>query len=157
MNQKEKFLFDENFDSEAVEQVGATKKEKAPTFTEAELAEAEQRGFEAGRGAALQEAKGSAEERIAESLDALAGQIEELADQAARSQAQHQRTTLDFACQAMGKLFPALAQQGALQEAERVVESCLMRLRSEPRIVLRTADGLHDLLRDHRPALPPGL
>ncbi len=148
MPQTEKFLFDEHFDSEKAEHGDAAKKTKAPTFTEADLAAAEQRGFDAGRSAGLREAEQSAEERIAESLDALSGQLGELNNQMTRSQAQHQRDTLQLACHALGKLFPALAQQGALGEAEQVIESCLARLRYEPRIVLRTADDLHDLLRD---------
>ena len=148
MTRTQKFLFDADFDRETAEHNRPAKKEKAPSFTEAELAAAEQRGFDAGRNSGLQEARQSTEERIAGSLDTLARKLSDLNMEVTRSQSQHQRDILEIACHALGKLFPALAQQGALREAERVIESCLTRLRSEPRIVLRSADDLHDLLRD---------
>ncbi len=101
MIQAEKFLFDETFDGESAEHGVTAKKEKAPTFTEADLAAAEQRGFDAGRSTGLEEAKQSAEERIAESLDTLTGQFGDLGAQATLSQAQQQRDTLAIARQAL--------------------------------------------------------
>ena len=148
MVQSKKFLFDRNFEIEKAQRGATAEKPKAPTYSQADLAAAEQRGFDAGRSAGLREAEQSAEERIAGCLDALSGQFGELNDQMARSQERHLHDTLELAFHVLGKLFPALARHGALAEAEQLIESCLARLRYEPRIVLRTADGLHDLLRD---------
>ncbi|MGF1608438.1 MAG: hypothetical protein ACFCUQ_03515 [Kiloniellales bacterium] len=159
MTTSRKFLFDNSFDPQP--QVGA-KPEPAPgkpqpapepSFTRAELEAARAEGFAAGREQGQGEARATAERAIAQTLAAIDTALSSLLAQQGEALAAHERSAFAAGVTIVRKLFPRLAAREAMSEIEQVIEDCLKRLRSEPRIVVRVADALLDQLREHLDSL----
>ena len=155
MSQVEKFLFETSFDAEsAVPPLAAaeTPPEAAtppPSFTEADLQEAERLAISKGRKEGLEEARQGTEQAVAQALSAIGAQLESCAPQITEINERHERQSLEAAAAMLRRLFPELERRNAMAEILAVIESCLQRLRDEPRIVIRTADARHDELRAH--------
>ena len=147
MAQSEKFLFETSFDPGSPDAPGGAKKAPPPSFTEIDLVEAEDRARAEGRQSGLEEAKQGAEHLAAQALGVLGHEFGELRRQFDEAMARHERQTLEIAALALRKLFPELTRRHGLEEAEALVAQCLESLRTEPRVVIRTADSLHDALR----------
>ena len=156
MSQKQKFLFDTSFDTEksaAAKAAEAAKKAAeevppAPTFSEEELEAARQAAFAEGKAAGLAEAEESHSKRLAEAVEALPPLFAQITQQMEAQADDLRRETLDAAVTVVRKLFPNLAREHGLDEIRAVVEACLERLRDEPRLVVRTADGDLDALKE---------
>ena len=145
MTQMQKFLFDTAFDGEPPGDVAPAK--KPPKYTDEDLSEAENKGIAAGRLAGLEQAKQGSDQQAADALAVLTGQLADLGRQWADAVARHESETLRFIIMALRKLLPELTRRHALTEVESLVTQCFETLREEPRVVIRTADGLHDALR----------
>ncbi len=152
----EKYLFDTSFDSErereakarAAAEAEAAAEPPPPTFSEEELAAARQAAFAEGKAAGLAEAEQSHARRLADSVAALPPHFERLSQELEHLESDRRRGALDAAVTVVRKLFPRLAREGGLEEIQAVVEACLERLRDEPRLVIRCADGDLDALRE---------
>jgi len=156
MGQMEKFLFDTSFDTEksaAAKAAEAAKKAAeetplAPTFSEEELEAARQAAYAEGKAAGVAEAEAGQTRRLAEAVEALPPQLAQLAQNLETQADDRRRETLDAALTVVRKLFPNLARAHGLDEIHAVVDACLERLRDEPRLVIRSADGDLDALKE---------
>lgn len=155
MARREKFLFDTCFDAERSARARAAAEAKAaaeapppPTFGEAELAEARETAFAEGKAAGLAEAGKTNNARLAAAVEALPPILARMAEEAAAETEERHRSTLEAALTVVRKLFPQLARAHGLEEAHAVIAACLDRLRDEPRVVVRCADGDLDALRE---------
>ncbi len=152
----EKFLFETSFDSDksreaaakAAAEAAAAAEPPPPTFSEEELAAARQAAYAEGKAAGLAEAEESHSRHLAEAVAALPVQFEKLAHELEMQGAERHRSALEASITVVRKMFPQLARQNGLDEIQAVVESCLERLRDEPRLVIRTADLDLDVLKD---------
>jgi flagellar assembly protein FliH len=154
MGNFEKFLFDTSFDAERTAKAKAAaaaqtvaEEPPAPTFSEAELAAAQQAAFADGKAAGTAEAEGCHAARLAAALEALPPQLAQIAEDVAAAAAERRRDSLEAALVVVRKLFPQLAREHGLEEAHAVIQQCLERLRDEPRVVIRCADADLDALR----------
>ena len=145
MSRAEKFLFETCFDFG--QNLPAESEDGAPRYTAEDLARAERDGLAAGRTAALAEAQRSSEEAAAQALAVIVDRLREFGDRLPDLAAAHERDALEIAVTALRILFPELARRNALDEVEGLVRDCLKQLGNEPRVVVRTADSLHDALR----------
>ncbi|GAB4374233.1 MAG: FliH/SctL family protein [Kiloniellaceae bacterium] len=156
MGQMEKFLFDTSFDTEksaAAKAAEAAKKAAeepppAPTFSEEELAAARRDAYAEGKAAGIAEAEAGHAKRLAEAVESLPPQLAQLAQMLEAQADDRRRETLDAALTVVRKLFPNLARAHGLDEIQAVVDACLERLRDEPRLVIRCADGELDALKE---------
>jgi len=152
----EKYLFDTSFESErereakarAAAEAEAAAEPPAPTFSEEELEAARQAAFAEGKAAGLAEAEQSHAKRLADSVAGLPPHFDRLSQELEHLETERQRGALEAAVTVVRKLFPRLAREGGLEEIRAVVEACLERLRDEPRLVIRCADGDLDKLRE---------
>lgn len=147
MARAEKFLFETCFDLEQELPVGPEDHGPAPIYSAEDLASAERDGFAAGRTDGLAEMQRSSEQATAQALAAISDRLRDFADRLPDLTAAGERHTLEIAVMALRILFPELARRNALDEVEGLVRDCLTQLGNEPRVVVRTADSLHDALR----------
>jgi flagellar assembly protein FliH len=155
MARREKFLFDTSFDAEqsakakaAAAPEAVVEEPPAPTFSEAELAAAREAAFAEGKAAGIAQAENAHSARLAAAVEALPPVIADMAETVAAEAEDRRRTTLEAALTVVRKLFPQLARAHGLEEAHAVIAACLERLRDEPRVVVRCADGDLDALRE---------
>jgi len=156
-----KFLFDTRFDAppppppapepeeNAEEDV---EEEPAPTFSEEEMNQARQEGFDAGREAGIREAAEATERQIADTLAAIGQRMGEVF--AAQQQAAESLQADGIAViQALAhKVLPEMSTREGTGEIERLAREILSRLRMEPRIVFTVNDVLAERLREQLPA-----
>ena len=156
MSDFEKFLFDTSFDSErareakarAAAEAAAAAEPPPPTYSEEELEAARQSAFAEGKAAGFAEAEEAQSRRIAEMIAALPQHLQSLAAEIEAQVDTRRRSTLEAAITVVRKLFPRLARDNGLDEVCAVVDSCLERLRDEPRLVIRCADADLDALKE---------
>lgn len=150
-----KFQFDLDFDAEAAaaSAVEAEEPPPPPTFSEAELAEARQRGFAEGRTAGLAEAAQSAERQTAMALAALGKALEAAGDVHQAAIATTQSAALTLAAAVARKLVPQLLRSNAVAAVEAAVTEILPQVIEEPRLVIRADDSLIDALKEPIDAL----
>lgn len=156
MSDFEKFLFDTSFDSERVREAKARAAAEAeaaaepppPTFNEEELEAVRRNAFDEGRAAGLAEAEQAQGRRLAEMVAALPQHLQNLAVEIESQADARRRSTLEAAVTVVRKLFPHLARDSGLDEVCAVIDSCLERLRDEPRLVIRCADADLDALKE---------
>jgi len=115
-----KFMFDRNFDEISVteeppeeEPEDLTEEEEepeedVPTFGEEDLAQAREEGIAAGREQGIAEATEATERRIAETLDAIARELETLLEDRKSTAEQASREAMTAGVAVVRKLFPAL-------------------------------------------------
>ncbi|MFQ6018252.1 MAG: hypothetical protein ACE5KF_08645 [Kiloniellaceae bacterium] len=116
----------------------------APTYGEADLEQARQEGFAAGKQAGACEARQTSEHLAAQSLAAIAERLTGLSQAQAEVIERQGREAIEAAITLVRKLFPKLTQERGVAEVEALIETCLGRLRDEPRVVIRVADSLLD-------------
>lgn len=152
MKSTRKFLFDTSFDPQpagAPADPAATQAPPPePSFTQAELEAARAEGFAAGREQGLKEAQASDQQATTRAIEAVGSSLASLLAEQSNALAAHERNALAAAVTMVRKLFPRLAAGQGIGEIEQVIGQCLARLREEPRIVVRVADPLLDLLRE---------
>lgn len=154
MNAPQKFMFERSF--ETAEPPGAPRKvvkEPVRTFTEAELSQAREDGYAAGKLAAEQAAAQAVERHVAQALASLTQKLAELAKNQTEAVERHSGEAVHAALAVIRKLFPKLTQDHGVAEIEAVVAECLGQLREEPRIVIRVADPLLDAIQERVTAM----
>lgn len=157
-----KFLFDRDFDDldilreivqqeveeleqaqEAIEPAAPA----APTFSEEDMAAARKQAFEKGKRDGIAETLASIEQRVAISLDKIAGEVENVfASQTSNNEALT-RDAAHLALSVAKKLFPRLHETYGLGEIVGVTEDILSHLIREPRLVVSVHDAHVDALR----------
>lgn len=119
-----------------------------PTFGEEDLSAARAAAFEEGQARGREEAMDSIDQAVRVAMEAMTARLDDIhRDLDAQEDARH-REGLRLSASIIRKLFPRLAEERGLSEIERTVEQCLIRMREEPRLVIRAAGPLIDVLRE---------
>jgi flagellar assembly protein FliH len=157
MKSSRKFLFDTCFDGQrpatAQPAPKAKQPEPEPTFSKADLEAARAEGFAAGHEQGRQEAQVAGEQAATQALSTIGSALQALLARQEETLSAHERNALSAGATIVRKLFPRLAASEAMPEIEQVIDDCLKRLRTEPRLVIRVADPLLDRLRERLDAL----
>ena len=166
MNVARKFLFDLDFDAPVTPAGGHGKAmhisetpppPPAPTFSEADLAQAvagarvagEKEGFAKGRA----EAMAQLEKQIASILSTIGAQVAAATKAATNDRADITATAIDVARAILQKLHPELARRKGLVEIEGILGHCIDSLKNEPRLVVYTPAEHLDALKSRVDAL----
>ncbi|MFZ5789662.1 MAG: hypothetical protein ACOY3L_03085 [Pseudomonadota bacterium] len=136
-----KFLFNTSFDAPSPTQAARA---AAPRFTEADLKQAREDGFAAGRSAGRAEARAEREELAARTLPVIAQALQGFGSMCERIERQTLNWALTAALAMVRKLYPSLERMQGLAEIERMAIDALRDLDEEPRVVLRLPDTLID-------------
>lgn len=120
----------------------------APTFTEEEMAAAQQQSFEDGKAAGLQEANTQFEHLIATALTQISQAIPSVFDHHSQTQIEHEAQALSVATAVSKKIIPAYAEKNSLDEIIHVVQRCLEPLHTEPRIIVKVHESLREDTQD---------
>lgn len=142
------FTFDLSFDTpHAAAAAVRADDERAPRHSDEDVvrirAEATAEGRAAGYAAAVQER----EQRMAESLQRLGQGLSDLAKRQKASNAAAEQASLRLAAMLVGKIAPHLIAQGTSARIEALLREMLPKIHDEPRIVVRLADDLIDLMK----------
>lgn len=133
-----KFLFDQSFDPRP----GNVSTPAKPTFGEADIAAALERGRAEGLAAGLAQARAEATQAAAAALGQIQQQLAHYAEVHSATLRDMRNETGLLAFRIAGKLAPALMERHPLTEVEALVGRCLADLRDEPRIVVRVSQTL---------------
>ncbi len=157
MGATQKFLFDTNFDVEQApedEEEIADEEEEAepevivPTFSEEEMAAAREESFAAGKAEGVNEAAEATERLISASLEKLSQQFDSLFKAQEEADATIMENAISVACGIARKIFPALNQQGALGEIERMTAQSLEKILDEPQVIIAVNPDLEAALNE---------
>ncbi len=145
-NDESTFEFAEEHDDVAEEEADEEQFEEppAPTFSEEEVAAAQQSAFDEGKTAGLQEANAQFEHLIATALTQISQSIPQAFQQHSQAQEDHEAHALAVARAVSKKIIPAYAEKHGLDEIINVVTLCLEPLRAEPRIIVKVHESLRD-------------
>ncbi len=141
----QKFLFDTIFDVEEPpedEEETTDEEEEAepevvvPTFSEEEMAAAREESFATGKAEGVNEAAEATERLISASLEKLSQQFDSLFKAQEEADAAIMENAISVACGITRKVFPALNQQGALGEIERMTVMSLEKILEEPQVII---------------------
>lgn len=117
-----------------------------PMFTEEELSIARTQAYAEGETAGRAEGQRIVEAQISQALEQALPQIGKLIDRQHKSDAELRAASVDIALAAVRKLLPEAARRRGLSEIEAVIRDCLLDMVDEPRIVIRVADEMLDML-----------
>ncbi len=120
---------------------------EAPSYSEAEVAEARQAAFAEGEAKGRGEALAGTEQQINLQLERIGASVAQLLESQDRFAAEQEKANLRLVSAMAETLFPVLARRHGLGEVEGIVADCLEKLRDEARLVIRTADGCLDQVR----------
>ncbi len=161
MSAARKFLFETRFDAPRPvarppepeeENLEEEEEEAAPTFSDEDMAEARQEGFNAGKDEGIREAAEATERQIADTLAAIGGRMTALFEaQEKAAEALHVNGIAVIQALAR-KVLPEMSARQGTGEIERLARSVLERLRTEPRIVFTVHDSLAERLGEQLPA-----
>ncbi len=153
----QKFLFDTIFDVEqAPEDEDETPDEEeeaepevvVPTFSEEEMAAAREESFATGKAEGVNEAAEATERLISASLEKLSQQFDSLFKAQEEADAAIMENAISVACGITRKVFPALNQQGALGEIERMTVMSLEKILEEPQVIIAVNPELEAALNE---------
>ena len=119
----------------------------ADRFTEDDLTAAKATGYAEGEAAGRQAAQNSIDKRLAEVLSQIPQQLPGLIEAQKRADADLTKASVEIVMTIARKLLPELARRRGLAEIEAVVRACLADLMLEPRLVIRVADEMLDMVR----------
>lgn len=119
-----------------------------PTYSEADLKSAHDQAYAAGREAGIQEAGAALEQRAAQALGAIAEHLGKLGEEQRNAAEQAARDSAAVAVAVTRKVLPALAERGAIEEVQRLVDEALALAREEPRLRIVVHESLRDSLSD---------
>ncbi|MBT3306901.1 MAG: hypothetical protein HN377_10520 [Alphaproteobacteria bacterium] len=139
-----KFLFDRSFDGDVPESIEETeeKPEEAepevivPTFSEEEIQAARTESFAKGKEEGISEAAAATERDILAVLQKLDGQFTSLFDAQETAGTSILDSAIAIASGITRKVFPALNEQGALGEIERIVTLAMGKILDEPSVTI---------------------
>lgn len=152
-----KFLFDTIFDVEEPpedEEETTDEEEEAepevvvPTFSEEEMAAAREEAFATGKAEGVNEAAEATERLISASLEKLSQQFDSLFKAQEEAEATIIENAISVACGITRKVFPALNQQGALGEIERMTVMSLEKILEEPQVIIAVNQELEAALNE---------
>jgi len=138
----QRFLFDQSFDGPGGATARGAVTPAEPTFSGAELAEAEATSRAEGHAAGLAEAARSQEAQSAAALAAIERHLAAAIADKDTARREGERQAVELTRIIIGKLFPALARRDGLAEIEALVAAALAECLDEPRLVLRLPDAL---------------
>jgi len=141
-------------DVEEIEQ--EEEEEELPGYSEAQLEEAKEEAFAAGKLEGAQEAASTIEKETLLTLQAISQHITELFGRQEQSNSVLLRDGIGIASAIAKKLFPAMNEQNSLGEIDRLVEHTLLRLIEEPRVVIRVNPDLMEMLGERVDGLKAG-
>ncbi len=153
----QKFLFDTIFDVEEPpeeEEETTDEEEEAepevvvPTFSEEEMAAAREESFATGKAEGVNEAAEATERLISASLEKLSQQFDSLFKAQEAADAAIMENAISVACGIARKVFPALNQQGALAEIERMAVMSLEKILEEPQVIIAVNPKLEAALNE---------
>ena len=153
----QKFLFDTIFDVEEPpeeEEETTDEEEEAepevvvPTFSEEEMAAAREESFATGKAEGVNEAAEATERLISASLEKLSQQFDSLFKAQEEAEATIIENAISVACGITRKVFPALNQQGALGEIERMTVMSLEKILEEPQVIIAVNPKLEAALNE---------
>jgi flagellar assembly protein FliH len=119
-----------------------------PTFTEEELSFARNAAYEEGRQAGHAEAREQSERMTATALTALSDQIQRLFQQQETANDENARAAVRVAQVVLKKVLPAAFDAHGFEEVTRVVEEVVGHILDEPRIIVRVAEPLVEMVRE---------
>jgi flagellar assembly protein FliH len=152
-----KYLFDQSFDhANGPVAVRFQRNPTEPTFTRAELEAACAKAREDGHQAALSEAAGSLEGRLAQAAEALVSGMAALAAREEALRRETETSAIELLRMVAAKAVPALVRKEPLADLEAMVVECLREAADEPRIVLRVAPDLFEPMRRRLDAIAQG-
>ncbi len=153
-----KFLFDKIFDAEEPpedkeeptdeEEEEAEPEVVVPTFSEEEMAAAREESFATGKAEGVNEAAEATERQISASLEKLGQQFDSLFKAQETADAAIMENAISVACGIARKVFPALNQQGALGEIERMTVMSLEKILEEPQVIIAVNPELEAALKE---------
>lgn len=142
------FTFDLSFDTpHAAAAAVRADDERTPRHNDEDLAKARAEALAEGRAAGYAVAQQEREQRVSELLQRLAQGIKALGEAQAATAANAERKALQLAAMLVRRIAPHLLEQGQAGRIEALVRDMLPKIHDEPRIVIRLADDLVDLLK----------
>jgi len=130
--------------------------EIVPTFSEEELENAKKQAFDEGLEKGKAEAMATVERETRDVIKALSHHITELFSAQEKANNVLLRDGIGISTAMVRKMFPEMNRQNALTEISRLIETTLMRLIEEPRIIIRTHPDMQASLDDVLPELKAG-
>ncbi len=146
----QKFTFDVSFDHLGTPSARSLAERR---FTRNELEATRQAALAEGHAAGLAEAAQGAQSLSADALAKIAAGLAALLAAQDAATADTQRRALAAMQTIVAKLVPGLAAKDPLAEVEAFATKCLHEVIDEPRVVLRVAQEIYELLRERLDAL----
>ena len=115
---------------------------QAPTFSEADLAQAREEGRVAGRDEATRDMASALEQRLADTLGAINAQVANLFETYAQDKEEHSRDAVAIATVIMRKLFPALNMDKAMAEIEHIIVEAMKRTSGSPTLIVKVPEDM---------------
>lgn len=117
-----------------------------PTFSAADLAAAREAAWAEGHAAGDAAARAETDRLAAEALDVIAGRLSAIDGALAESMENAARLGIETGVSVARRVVPAILRRHPTIEIETLFRTCLNDLQEEPRVVLRVADPLLDVL-----------
>jgi flagellar assembly protein FliH len=138
MTARAKFLFDADFgDSSAVPKVDLA-------AHQAQVAEAEERGFRNGMSSAEAQARAEAERRMAAALENIGAALDRVIGALGRVERKLEVEAVEVAAAVAKKLAQELVAREPMEEIAALATGCLGELRSAPHVAVRVHESLHE-------------
>ena len=141
MNARAKFMFDADFGA------SAPPPKIDIAVHEAEIKEAEARGYQTGMNAAEARDRTEAERRMAAALETIGGALDRVIGGISQVERKLEAEAVEVAAAVAKKLAQALLARDPLTEIADLATTCLRELRSAPHIAVRVHESLHEQVR----------
>jgi len=164
-----KFMFDfdlgpEHPEAEAEPEAKAAPEEEAeaepeviePTFSEEELKEARQQGFEEGKELGIREASEAMECKINDALEHIKQQFEDIFRHQKQSNAEVFQDAIEVAVGLVKKCFPGLNERAGVTEIENMMTELLAQIIDQPRVQIFIHPELIDALQQRLDSIQQG-
>lgn len=149
-----KFLFENSFDPQipSQEEIDAAAKlaleaDVPEVYSADDLDAARQQGYAQGMTAGAEQTGAAIEAQIMSMLGQIGTQIDNLAEEARRSQEMAARDSVELAVAIAKKLSSSLIEMAPMAGMESMIENCLGEQYAEPKIVIRLADQMIDSMK----------
>ena len=139
-----RYMFDVSFDADqiALAEAEARAKEEEPpepTFTLLQVDEARKQGYDEGVVAGREEAFGSIENSIGQTLERIAEQLPTIINAQSAANEQIMANAAEIAVTIMRKLMPTLLERHGAREIDTFLAECVSNLIDQPKIRIRVA------------------
>ena len=163
---RKKFLFDQEFGTEAddiarAEAQSTAKAEDSPevteletaeveveevvvpTFSEEDVAQAREEGRKTGRDEATRDMTSALEQRLADTLDTINIKVENLFEAYTQDKEERSRDAIAVAAVIVRKLFPALNMDKSMAEIEHIIVEAMKRTSGSPTLIIKVPEDMH--------------